>query len=136
MEVIFSDPILKAISQLGIFIVGTIALWYGVFVRRKDKEGKRNLSPLLIPGWLLDDQKASEERRVLFYKQALKDEQDRGTQRAQEWRALREEERAARKDAEEDFEQLLTALNSIGADVRDIIELVKSGTIYSRTPNG
>jgi hypothetical protein len=129
------DPLLKLIGQVGIFIAAVVALWYAVFVPRKNKHNDPK-SSLLVPGWIVDDLKAESERRVRFYEQALKDEQERANVRISEWRGFRDEAVARATDAEDDREQLLEAVQVLSRDVQRLLDIDAAARATPKTASG
>jgi hypothetical protein len=132
-----ADPILKLVSSLGIGIVLAIALWYALLVPRRDKNG-RPRSSLLVPGWKHDQDMAEcrqeVERTRKFYADALKDEQERSMARVQEWRALRDETIAAKKDSDSDSRELLGIVTSASKDISLLLELQRMASRDGRQP--
>lgn len=113
---------LELAGQLGLAVTLTVTLWYVILTPRKTHDGKRR-SSVLVPGWIHDDQRAEMERRARAYEVALKDEQSRGRDNIQQWRALRDEEIARRADAENDTRALLAAVNGLTRDVALLLEI-------------
>lgn len=115
---------LELLGKIGLALALTGALYYAVFIQRRTKDGESK-SSLLVPGWIHDEAIRETSRVRAFYEKALSDEQERGTARASEWRALRDEEAARRADAEEDSKSLLAAVNALAQDVRLLLEIQK-----------
>jgi len=118
------ESLMELIGQIGVFVTGVAVLWYAVFVPRKTKNNEPK-SALLVPGWVVDDLKKETERRIRFYEQALKDEQERANVRVAEWRGFRDEAVARAVDAQEDRKQLLGAVQVLGRDVQRLLDAAR-----------
>lgn len=111
--------LVELITQLGIFAGLGLALWYMILTPRKTYDGKPR-SSLLVTGWQHDSKIQEVEDVRVFYEKQLRERETEHDRRIQEWRGFRDEERVARKAAEEQREQLLNALRGLTDDVSDL----------------
>ena len=119
------DVLFRTVRELGLAITLVLALIYVILWPRKTHDGKPK-SAVVVPGWVHDRAIAEAEAIRDFYKKALKEEQDRSSVRVQEWRGFRDEERAARIDAENDRKAVVGALNDLTRDVALLLEIQQS----------
>ena len=115
-------PFWDAIAKLGLALTLGAAMWYFVLTPRKNSDGSKRAS-VLVPGWVHDAALAEPDRVRDLYEKLLKDAHNASNQRINEWRGFRDEERAKRIDAENDAKALLTAINTLGDDVKLLLEL-------------
>lgn len=117
-------PFWDAVAKLGIALVLGLALWYFILTPRKLHDGSRK-SAFLVPGWVHDTALAEPDRVRDLYEKLLKDAHNASNIRIQELRVFRDEERAARIDAETDSKALLTAINELASSVDLLLEISK-----------
>jgi hypothetical protein len=111
--------ILDLVGKLGVFAGLGLALWYMILTPRKTHDGQPR-SALLVTGWQHDAKIQEVEDVRVFYEKQLKERDTEHDKRIREWRGFRDEERAARKAAEDQREQLLDALRGLTDDVSDL----------------
>ena len=116
------DLLFRTVRELGLAITLVLGLIYVILWPRKTHDGKPK-SSIVVPGWVHDRAIVEAESIRSFYEKALKDEQARSNVRVQEWRGFRDEERAARIDAETDRKAVLTALSDLTRDVALLLEI-------------
>jgi hypothetical protein len=115
-----TTALVELITRLGVALGLALAVWRLVLTPRTKPDGTQK-SAMLVPGWIHDEARAEAERVRVFYERALHDEQAAHDVRIQEWRGFRDEERARRKDAENQREQLLAAVSALSTDVQVLL---------------
>jgi hypothetical protein len=114
------DALLKLVRELGVFVVAAGALYWAVFLPRKDKKGNPR-SSLIVPGWKHDQDIAEcheETSRVRrFYETAINDRDKQTELRVGEVRGYRDE--AVAVNAE-----LLRTLSSATRDIALVLQIL------------
>lgn len=117
-------PVWDAVAKLGIAIVLGVALWYFVLSPRKRPDGTLK-SSMLVQGWVHDGKIAEVDALRSFYEKMLADAHAAADNRAQELRVLRDEERAARLDAEANTKRVLDDIGALHRDMALLLEISK-----------
>jgi hypothetical protein len=126
------DPILKAVGQLGVFVVAAGILWWALLIPHKDARGRKR-SPLLIVGSehdrALDEATASEERTRKFYETQITEIRKQADVRVGEVRGYRDETMAINVD-------LLASLSSATRDIAQVLEILDRASREPESKSG